>query len=144
VLALSALLVAIGLRAETPPPIVGVVGAVALLGARYRLLTPYVLAVGQTAIVAANGTATPAGLTIAAEVLLVGGLALPAGWSARGRRIAVGAAVGIVLVGGVTLGSFLAWERIWATALVAVGTGGLMGYALHRYEQVRLQVIPSE
>lgn len=125
----------------------GLVGGAVLLVAWAVLPATYAFAVGQVAFVAV--TRQPdlfdTGLLPLAlvEVGLLGVLVGPDLRSARGRRTAALILLGATVLGGIALGSYALWDRVWVAATVLVGVGSLGAYGLHRYELVVLGKVPD-
>ena len=78
-----------------------------------------------------------------AALLLVGLLIVPNSEEGEDWRLGAATLAGGIGLAGLALAG-LAWTSLSLTALVLVGTGGLLGYAVHRYEQVRLGVVRDE
>jgi len=128
----------------TDSVVVGALGAVGLLLAWVGLATPYAFAVGWVgvaAVVGAGGPLPPAALLTG--VLLVGLLVVPDDSNGEDRRDVALTAVGVVTLATVAVVS-VGWTALPLAALFVVLTGGLLGYAVHRYEQVRLGVVRDE
>ena len=121
----------------------GAVAGLATAGAWYALGTPYAIAVG-TVVLAATGAGTePDAVTVGG--VTVAFLALVLAPAVRSDRpVAEGAAA---IASTATLAG-AAWylgrtQPLWLAAAALCGCLALAAYALHRYELVRLGLVPE-
>lgn len=142
-LAAAVLSALVGYLGVIPPTavVVGVGGAAAILLARLLLSAPYVVATAGVAVGAVTSGTESTVLTVAGMALVVGLVALPGGWSRRGGRRTLGAAIALLLLAVAGTAAWVVSAAVWTAAIAVLGTGGLILYALHRYEQVQLGVV---
>lgn len=134
----------VGIGGGTVELLAALTGSVALLVVRTRLAVPYAFAVGQVTLVAALAEPIPVGPVVLAESALVALMFEPSVRSPYRRSTALAVGLFGSIIGLVGWGALAAWDRLWAVALVLLGTGGLIAYLLHRYEYVQLEVVHGE
>lgn len=137
-------LAVVGLGGGAVELLAAIVGSLAIVFLRVRLGAPEAFAVGQVTLVATLPSPVPIGPALLAEGALFALLLEPdLRMASRRRRVLLMVLFGIV-VGGVGWGTLVAWDRLWATSVVLLGTGGLIAYLFHRYEYVQLDVVRGE
>ena len=128
---------------DTGHLLAGIVGVVALVTARALVDAPTAFVIGQIALVAVLGTVFALELAIIGEASL-GAMLLAADRRGAGRWQFARMAGTFAVLGLVGWSASSLWPPQWAPAVALLGIGGLIGYTLHRYEQVRLGVVSDE
>ena len=137
-------LLVVGLGAGLAGLTAAIAGSLGLVFVRARLTAQYAFVIGQVTLVAAIGESIAIGPVLLAEGLLFALLFEPTLQTADRRQSVAAAGVFGPVVGVLTWGSLSIWGRVWGAGLVVLGTGGLIGYLLHRYEYVQLGVVSDE
>lgn len=114
---------------------VGGVAALAALVCWYWLGPTYAFAVGQVGLVAVALDA-PVPWLAGAQAAVLAVLVAPDLTSLRDAWLAAGTVAGTALLGGLAYLALVAWDELWAAAVVLLAAGALAGYGLHRYELV--------